>query len=524
MPLTVADVLALPVLSAGAPLVRAGGDALTTPVRWVHVSEQTEVAGTLRGGELVLSTGMGLTEGRFDAPAYVRSLRGAGAVALVVELGPHLPVLPERLVRAAAAEGLPLVELGRVVRFVAVTEEVHARILHEQYDRLAFSEQVHETFSSLAAGGGTVEEVLDRAASLLGAAVVLEDLGHHAVALAGAARPQDVLQDWTHRSRRAPAGGTGPEHWPDAPVGPVGRRWGRLVLPERVADPSAAALVLRRAAETLTVVRLLDPAGGEEPALAAHDALLRDLLRGRPSDEAALRARARALGLSTRGGGFAPLVVACSAADGPAVLEAARRALGATRATGLVGRLRSDLVGVLLAGAPDRLDAAVTALAHAVATPVGGPRTPAVAIASAGVAPGFAALAEGFAEAVHVAEVAAALPDRDPRHVHRLGDLGARGLLWWLRTDPRLQAFVEVQLAPLLAGGPDDRSLDLLRDFLDEAGSMTRLARRLHLSRPATYGRVDRLRERLGVDLDAPETRLTLHLALLAHDQAERGR
>ena len=517
MPLTVADVLALPELNAGAPVVRAGAGALGTPVRWVHVSEQTEVAGTLRGGELVLSTGMGLQDGRFDAAAYVRSLRGSGAAALVVELGGRLPALPERLVRAAAAEDLPLVELGRVVRFVAVTEQVHARILHEQYERLAFSEQVHQTFSSLTVSGGTVEEVLTRAAALAGAPVVLEDLAHHAVAFAGVHRPQDVLLDWTNRSRRTPAGSPGPERWLDAPVGPVGRRWGRLVLPAAVPDPTAAALVLARAAEALTVGRLLDPAGPEEPTRAAHDDLLRDLLRGRTSDEAALRARARALGLSTRSGGFAPVVLACDGTEVPAVLEAVRRALTSTRATGLVGRLRTDLVGVLLAGAPERLDDAVTALTRAVVSALAGRVAPTTA--TAGTATGLAALAEGFAEAVHVAEVAASLPGRDPRHVHHLGDLGARGLLWWLRGDPRLQAFVEVQLAPLLTPVPDVRSLDLLRDHLAEGGSMTRLASRLHLSRPAAYGRVDRLRAKLGVDLDDPETRLTLHLALLAHDQ-----
>ena len=55
--LTVADVLAEPVLQAGAPEVIVGGRALDAAVRWVHVSDSAGVARLLDGGELLLSTG-----------------------------------------------------------------------------------------------------------------------------------------------------------------------------------------------------------------------------------------------------------------------------------------------------------------------------------------------------------------------------------------------------------------------------------------------------------------------------------
>jgi PucR family transcriptional regulator, purine catabolism regulatory protein len=77
---TLAEVLDLPVLRAAAPRVRAGKAALDVPVRWVHVSEQRNPAGTFRGGELVLSTGIDLADLATDLPDYVASLRDAGAV------------------------------------------------------------------------------------------------------------------------------------------------------------------------------------------------------------------------------------------------------------------------------------------------------------------------------------------------------------------------------------------------------------------------------------------------------------
>ncbi len=499
--LTVADVLALPVLAAGGPRVRTGQDRLDVPVRWVHVTEQVDVAGLLGGGELLLTTGMGWAAADFDAEGYTASLVEAGVVAVVVELTEHLGRVPPDLVRAARAAQLPLVELHRVVRFVEVTEQVHGRLLHEQYDRLRFAERVHATFASLGLVGTRVEEVLDRAAGLLGGPVVLEDLAHRVVAhVAQPVGTAELLVDWSRRSRRGPE----TQGWVVVPAGAPGQRWGRLVAPGPHAAPDPL-LVLDRAAEALTVVRLLSggPADDEDLARRAHDDLVRDLLRARRDDEPALRQRLRALGLSPRTGCVAAAVVG---AERPAVSAALARTRSAGL-TGMVGRTEGtgEVVGVLLVGAPRVVTAALDRLATAL--PEGATLGTAEPVAD------LHATREGFAEARHVAEVAAASPHRTPGRVHRTADLGVRGLLWRLRGDARLTAFAEAQLAPLFET-PDD--LALLTDHLQVNGSMTRLAERLHLSRPATYGRVDRLARRLGRDLEDPEVRLGLHLALLS--------
>ncbi|WP_432497237.1 PucR family transcriptional regulator [Kineococcus gypseus] len=536
MGLTVADVLALPVLAAGSPRVLAGRGGLGAPVRWVHVSEQLEVAGTLGGGELVLSTGMGLLDERFDAVRYLGSLTGAGAVGLVVELGSHVRALPPALVRAAAAARLPLVELRAAVRFVAVTEQVHARVLHEQYERLRFSEDVHRGFATLAVAGAAAGEVVVRAAELAGRAVVLEDLAHRALAFAGGPAAE-VLRDWQARSRAVPVTtGTatgGPEGWLTAPVGPVGRRWGRLVVPGPGPDAERCALVLERAAETATIARLLreGPGGGRDgareddddgpgPARRAHDDLLHDLLRGRRGDEAELRARARALGVPLRGA-YAPVAVRTPPGAEAGTAAAAARALRGARLAGLAGVLRPGVVGVLLSARPGEPDGAqgptgaAERLARALAAR---DAAGALTLGTAAPAATLAAAGEGLVEAAQVAEVAAALPHRRAGALHRAADLGARGLLWWLREDPRLQSYVEAQLGGLLAAPDGERALRLLREELECGGSPTRLAQRLGISRPAAHGRVQRLRERLGRDLDDPEERLALHLALLARE------
>jgi purine catabolism regulator len=132
MPLTLREVLELDVVRRGWPHVVAGAARLDVPVRWVHAIELTDIGRLLRGGELVLSTGIALPESPSGLAAYVASLADVGVAGLAVELGRrYTGALPEALVAAARERAVPLVELRREVAFIEITEAVHARIIDE---------------------------------------------------------------------------------------------------------------------------------------------------------------------------------------------------------------------------------------------------------------------------------------------------------------------------------------------------------------------------------------------------------
>ncbi|WP_199833237.1 PucR family transcriptional regulator ligand-binding domain-containing protein, partial [Streptomyces luridiscabiei] len=131
--ITVQRALELPGLRAGLPEVVAGADRLSRTVRWVHAGEVPNIASLLKGGELLLTTGLGLGTRPAEQRAFVRRLADRGISALVVELGPRFSRLPASIVDAARAAGLPLVQLHREVPFVAVTEEVHTEIVNGHY-------------------------------------------------------------------------------------------------------------------------------------------------------------------------------------------------------------------------------------------------------------------------------------------------------------------------------------------------------------------------------------------------------
>src|SRR5215469_17677373 len=100
---TVAEVLALDVVRRGLPKVLAAADRLDAPVRWVHVIELAEAGHLLRGGELVLSTGIALPPDPDGLSRYVAGLASAGVSAAAGELGSrYVRELPRALVTAAS--------------------------------------------------------------------------------------------------------------------------------------------------------------------------------------------------------------------------------------------------------------------------------------------------------------------------------------------------------------------------------------------------------------------------------------
>lgn len=524
MVLTLREVLDLPAVSRGRPRVRAGSSRLDTPVRWVHVSELANVAGTLSGGDLVLSIGVVLAEPDTDMHGYVESLRTSGAAGLIVELGRHVQRLPDVLVQAARAHELPLVELQESVRFVEITQTVHAQAINDQYERLRASHRAHRLLGSLGIKGAPTDEILDRCAQLTGRPVVFEDLGHRAMVTGGELPVEDLLRDWSSRSRQVPAdtGSTvgGPEGWLSAPVGPSRSPWGRLVVPTRVDvdDAEDVQLVLQLTAEAVTVASLVSETDTEELATAK---LIRDLLGGHAADPATIRARALALGFATDGS-IGVAVVRGSRGDqgaGAALVAAVSRAARSIQRAALVGRVRDRMVAVLFdcaspSDACDLPEDLAELLGDGVAAAIGAGSRPT----------GWADLAAVLTEAEHVATVAPDSPSGAQPNVRYSRDLGLRSLVWRFRDDSRLLSFVEDQLGPVLAlhASKREEMLRVLDTFLRHNGVVTGFARDMHLSRAAAYGRIRSLEARLKLDLTDPEVRTALHIALIAHRLANR--
>jgi purine catabolism regulator len=543
---TVAEVLALDPVRSGAPRVLAGTERLDAPVRWVHVIELAQAAHLLRGGELVLSTGIALPDDAAGLQRYVAELAAVGVSALAVELGSRYSrSLPSALIAAAGEHRLPLIVLERETQFIEITEAVHARIIDAQLSELRSAERLHQVFTELAVSGATADEVVAQTAALAGCPVILESLAHQVLACAPGAQDAAVLlAGFAGRSRAAQVPGrTGYDAaagWLVTTVGARGEDWGRLIMLRGSAPEPGDVALIERAATTLALGRLLDH---HEQSLErqAHRTVLAAFLGHGYSDQAEAEARARALGVPVTGRSLVAVVVRLAAA--PAGLGARTRAAALAetlaevcrhqRVPALVGTLDTagapgvaprastagapwaseERVGALLALPPrSDSDAALSRLAGQIR-----PRLAEQDVIGAGTpVDSVTGVQRSFLEADHVASAAAGLGSQLP--YFRLADLRLRGLLHLLRDDPRVHAFAERELGPLLAhddaGGP--QLLAALQAYLSAGGNKAEAAKQAHLARPTMYERLRQIEDVLGVDLEPAESRLSLHVALLA--------
>ena len=118
---TVGDVARSPALQLQ---VVAGADGLDRTVTWAHVSELLDPTPWLLGGELLLTTGMGVPKSARAQRAYVKRLLDNDVAGLMISAQLHVPLQHEALLRAADDYGLPVLEAPLSVPFVAVVQEV----------------------------------------------------------------------------------------------------------------------------------------------------------------------------------------------------------------------------------------------------------------------------------------------------------------------------------------------------------------------------------------------------------------
>ena len=496
MPLSVQELLDLPVLRQARPEVVVGSRLDTRTVRWVHTSEIYEISPLLKGGEVLLTTGLGLVGiGSAAVTAYVAALARQGVAALLLEVGRTFTHAPDALVSAAREHDFPLVLLHGVVPFIEVTETVYPMLIAGEVEQLRARDQAASRLHEALAAGVAPPDLVALVGDICASTVGLYDA--EGALLAGSDTRAGLTPTF------------------DFDVGTSA--WAVLSLSAtRATGPLTARLATLCA--TVLDIRLGTLLGPGHLAGAAAD-LVRALATGQHLSSSDISVQARAAGLPVRAGcravGLAvELRLPSSARPGlSATAEAARAVFGAC----LVAELDGDFL-VAATVRPAELRAVLATFADTLETEL----RATVGVSAVRIAAGpLVDDTAGLARSLPAARAALGLARRLSLGSRTVlsSDLGVYHLLSSVAADAELERFVEEQLGPLLEQDAQ-RGSDLvatLDAYLEAGLSKSATARALGIRRQTLYARLERISRLLGgLDLEGRQARTALDLALVS--------
>jgi purine catabolism regulator len=479
--LCVRDIATLPGLDLR---VAAGAEGLGREVSWLHVSELENPTQWLEGGELLLTTGLGVGELATRQRSYVRRLADHGLAGLGFGIGFNHATVPAALAQEADRLGFPVLEVPYEVPFVAITKTAVSHIASERLEQLTQATAVHERLADAVLKGRGLNDLLGIVCGHLDCSLQLLDEG-------------GLVISERHSGRRLSF-----EAALELPVvareelatlratrdGPPFGEYDRLVLHH--GQTALAFELSRRRAVSAAELRL------------AGD-LLEDLEEDRLDEREASR-RMAAFGLDARRTYAAILALPTDGLHAEAVRQRVAAELDALTLP-YVSTARLDRAAFLVEADQDE---AVLGLAQRLAHDGADWRV------------GIGRPARGRELGRSLLEARAALDTTDGS-VASYRDLGSLELLLNLQDAP-LEAFVDRVLGP---AARNSWLLDSLAGLLDAGCRWSEAADRLGVHRHTLRYRMDRLREVTGRHPDDPEQRMELWLALKAHDAlaARRG-
>jgi purine catabolism regulator len=489
----------------------AGADGASAPIRWVHATELTDPTPWLSGGELILTTGIQLSDAKTQR-AFVERLAQHHVAGLGFGTGFDHEKVPRPLLTTAREHGFPVFEVPYELPFIAITEKAFATLVNHQYDVLRRTIAVSRRLERMLLEERGLDELVRAIAATIGGAVMVLDPRGEVIASRAFQRdptPEAIEALREEVTRRDPAPFV-PEH-PDLagrglalPVS-VGARGGPQAWLVAARDSGGIGEVERLVLEqsvTVVALELMRQRTMRDTERRLAGDVLAEALAGK------LSAHELAVRLRPFGIGDEAAVLVFSLGD-PRAGESELARLVADTGRGALVASRGGLLCAVVEGAgldPLTLGAdARDALAEGHGE---------VRAAVSRVAPAEA-LRRSFHEA-RCALDAVALSNGDAPPVASYRDLGSFQLLLSLQDDDALRLYCDSVLGPLENGGGEygDELLRSLEVFIEQNGQWERAARELFCHRHTLRYRIRRVEELTGRDLGSARHRIEFWLAL----------
>lgn len=132
MSLTVREALSLSALKDAR--VVAGYKGLDNPIRWTHILDLPDVAEWVKGGEVLITSGLGIYNSTEAQIKYMREAVEKKVAAVFITIEQYLPQATPQMREIADLHDLPLVELPPATAFVEITEAILRRLAAKSFD------------------------------------------------------------------------------------------------------------------------------------------------------------------------------------------------------------------------------------------------------------------------------------------------------------------------------------------------------------------------------------------------------
>lgn len=501
----------------------AGGRGIDRPIRWAHTSELADPTQWLSGGELLLTTGMGI-QGTADLQrAFVQRLIDADLSGLGLGLGFGFERVPDAITKIADEADFPVVEVPYPTPFIAITEAVSSRLGEDRLRDAQMSVEVHERLTSMVTEGAGAVEVLEQVVHLAPGWAYLFDARGRVTASAAdhAAVPPPPEDVWSGlppgilgRTGPATAGQSGPRGTSVALAvssGSANRAEGVLVFGKRGRIDQRDRIVVHHAVTVLGLLLSSRRAIIETERRVAGDVLSEAFENRLAGSE--LTRRLELVGFE-QDDAVTVLVVepySDERLELDDVAWAVDAAAGARASSARVGIAGGKVAAVVTHDDP-------ASLAEAICTEVveslsdGGGRPPRLRIGVGETVP-VPRIRDSYIAALFALKAAPAA-----KNVALPSDLGSYGFLLGAQPPGVLDGFVRSVLGPLIDRDKSKSShlVDSIRAFIEAGGRWEQGAEALGVHRHTLRYRVRQAEELLGRDLSESEDRLEVWLALKA--------
>lgn len=480
-----------------------GSGGVSREVTLALTTELSEPFRWLSGGELVLTTGIGLPTTRAKRAAYLRGLDECGVAAVGFAIGLSHAKVPADLVTAADEIGIPLFEVPLKTPFAAVVKRMSERLADQHYEAVLRASRAQPRITRAAVSGGASAVVAELGRVLSAKVLILAPSGD---VIESHPRALDVKLVDEVRAVVASAGagtvvaGTAITY---QRIKVTRKTYGALAV-VTAAPLSSVDQILLGHANSLLALDFEKPARLVEAHRDLNSSVLALLLSG---EHNLGPARAQLAQVADSLGQIRVLVIDCGSAS---AIEQARDALILSVERGgslLFARVQGYQLTAVLPGTDD------VAFVRRVAADVVAPARKSIRVGLSDALP-----VDRLDEAVNHAKLAAAAAECGGQPLE-FSAFAGRALLSTDSARQVLDAVADSLIAPLDAYDRDHGSelLVSLRAFLEANGHWETAASAIGIHRHTLRKRMTLVQELIGCNLDVARVRAELLLALLAY-------